>query len=119
MSNGEDELAEELERTRDDPGEWSEDPVEIDVQPNRTQVVSFRLPLEELENLTSIAAVAGESVSEFIRGAIDLRIRHSVAPSVYVTHTAATMTVRRSPAPSGRNEPDPFYVTDLGRLPTG
>jgi Ribbon-helix-helix protein, copG family len=76
-------LAEELEKTRDDPGEWSEVPVDIQVRPNRTQVVSFRLPVEELEMLTSAASLAGESVSEFIREAIESRTRQRFSPSVY------------------------------------
>jgi predicted DNA-binding protein len=112
----EQELASELEATRDDPGEWGSEPVEIEVQPARSQVVSFRLPLDELENLTGIAEATGETVSEFIRGAIELRIRHTTQPTVYLTHTAAQLTLRRSPASSGWNEPDPFYVSNLGKL---
>jgi Ribbon-helix-helix protein, copG family. len=116
MSEREMRLAEELERTRDDAGEWGEERVQIDVRPARSQVVSFRLPLGELEELTGMAEAAGETVSDFIRRAIEFRIRHAVAPSVYVTHTAQMMTVQKSPASSGRNEPDPFYVTHLGKI---
>lgn len=116
MTEKERELADQLESAREDAGEWSEDRVDIDVQPSRSQVVSFRLPLEELERLQAMARAENESISEFIRDAVELRIRHTVEPAVYVTHTAHTMTVRRSPTPSGRNEPDPFYVSDLGKL---
>ena len=116
MTDRETELADELERTRDDVDEWSEDRVDIDIRPGRSQVVSFRLPLDELEVLTRMTAATGESLSEFIRGAIADRVRHVMAPSVHVTHTAASMTVIQSPSTSGRNEPDPFYVSELGRL---
>lgn len=116
MTDQEKELAEELERTRDDEGEWGEDRIDVAIRPSRSQVVSFRLPLEELETLTQVTAVTGESLSDFIRTAIAQRIRHAMAPSVYVTHTAAIMTVVTSPLTSGRNEPDPFYVTELGQL---
>jgi hypothetical protein len=116
MTDQERELAEELERSRDDDGEWGEDRVDVDIRPSRSQVVSFRLPLEELEVLTAMTTATGESLSDFIRSAIEHRIRHVMAPSVYVTHTAASMTVVHAPSTSGRNEPDPFYVTELGRL---
>jgi hypothetical protein len=76
-------LAAELESTRDDVGEWSEERAEIEVRPNRSQVVSFRLPVDELEMLTSAAELAGESVSEFIREAIESRTRDKFSPSVY------------------------------------
>jgi hypothetical protein len=76
-------LAAELESTRDDAGEWSEMRAEIEVRPNRSQVVSFRLPLEELEMLTNAAGVAGESISEFIRRAIEMRTQQKFSPSLY------------------------------------
>jgi predicted DNA-binding protein len=116
MEDMERELAAELEASRDDPEEWDSERVEIDVQPGRSQVVSFRLPLEELERLSAIAGATGESLSEFIRGAVELRIRHTIEPSVYLTHTAYQLTLRQSPMSSGRNESDPFYVSDLGKF---
>jgi ribbon-helix-helix CopG family protein len=116
MSDKERDLAEELELTRDDSGEWSDERAQVEVRPSRSQVVSFRLPIEELDNLTMLASATGESLSDFIRRAIEYRVRHVIAPSVFVTHsafkTASTLTVRRSPQESGRNEPDPFYVSE-------
>jgi Ribbon-helix-helix protein, copG family len=109
------ELAEELERSRDDEGEWSDDRANVEVRPGRTQVVSFRLPLEELEVLAAMTSETGESLSEFIRNAIEHRVRHVVAPTMDLTHTALSVTVRQAPLSSGWNEADPFYVTDLGR----
>lgn len=116
MDERERELAAELEASRDDPEEWGSERVEIDVLPGRSQVVSFRLPLAELERLTAMATGVGETLSEFIRGAVELRIRHTIEPSVYLTHTAIQLTLQRSPASSGRNESASFYASQLGEL---
>lgn len=97
------ELAEELERTREDADEWGDERVEISVAPMRTQVVSFRLPLEELETLNSAAGAVGESISQFIRRAIDLRLSRSVEPASTITGYINVIT---APAQQ-RNEPDP------------
>ena len=110
----EDQLAKELERTREDPGEWGNDAVEIGVRPSMSQVVSFRLPLEEVELLTASAAALGETLSQFIRKSIEMRSRRMALPTVNLTLTGVSMTVRYSPADSGRNEADPAYVSNLG-----
>ena len=70
----EDVLTRELEATRDDPGEWSDEAVAITVRPQRSQVVSFRLPAEELDKLTQAVEGSGESLSEFVRTSIAMRI---------------------------------------------
>jgi Ribbon-helix-helix protein, copG family len=120
MNEKERELAEELELTRDDPGEWSDERAVIEVAPARSQVVSFRLPIDELERLNVLTDATGESLSDFIRQSIAFRVRHVIAPAVGVTHSAfpstSTLIVRNAPAESGRNEPDPFYVSELGAI---
>ena len=108
----EDQMAKELEQTRDDPGEWGNDAVEIEVRPSPSQVVSFRLPLEEVELLTSSADALGETLSQFIRKSIEMRSRRMALPTVNLTLTGLSMTVRHSPADAGRNEADPFYVSE-------
>ncbi len=70
----EDALAQLLERTRDDPGEWSDEAVEVRVRPQRSQVVSFRLPANELDDVLRAAEESGESISEFVRSSIAIRI---------------------------------------------
>jgi hypothetical protein len=70
----EDALARELEATRDDPGEWNDEPMEVRIRPQRSQVVSFRLPAEELDRLTQAVEQSGESLSEFVRTSIAMRI---------------------------------------------
>lgn len=70
----EDALARKLEATRDDPGEWSDEAVEVPIRPLRSQVVSFRLPAGELDRLTRAVERSGESLSEFVRTSIEMRI---------------------------------------------
>ncbi|WP_420622816.1 hypothetical protein [Candidatus Poriferisodalis sp.] len=67
--------AAELYKHRDDPGEWDDQPVEIDVRPGGSEVVSFRIPTEELDSVTEAARVAGESLSQFVRGALSARLK--------------------------------------------
>ena len=113
MNETEKKLAEELERTRDDEGEWSQEPVEVDVQTPRTQVLSFRLSLDELEQVTTAAKASGETLSEFVRNAIELRLSHTISPSIGLSHMLKTFTVYAAPRSSGWNEP-PAYASLIG-----
>lgn len=101
--NAEDRLAEELERTRDDQGEWSEDAVTIEVRAKPTQVVSFRLSVDEVERLNSYVTASGETLSEWIREAIDLRIEGSGTQLFDFSHSFRTFTIFGGPARSGYN----------------
>jgi len=76
-------LAERLHKQRNDPQVWSEEPEQIEVQRSRSAVVSFRLPTNEFHNLHSAATQSGESISEFIRKAIALRITGAPLPPRY------------------------------------
>ncbi len=67
-------LIKELYEHKDDPDEWSEEAVPIEVRPSRTSVVSFRLPTEEMDALEEAASAAGESLSEYVRKAVALRL---------------------------------------------
>jgi hypothetical protein len=110
MDEGEDRLAAQLEETRDEEGEWGTEAVEIDVRPTRMQVVSFRMPAEELDDVVAAAKAAGESLSEFIRSSIAFRL----APEAFAGPFAAiesgvsfgllNVQIARAPAGSGRNE---------------
>jgi len=80
MSESEDRLSAELEQTRDEDGEWSDEAVDIEVRPSATQVVSFRMPLGELETALTVAKASGETLSEFIRNSIARRL--APAPSL-------------------------------------
>lgn len=66
---------EDLYIHRNDPREWAKEPDQIEVRNTRTSVVSFRLPAEELEALSDAARTRGETLSEYIRTAIEWRVR--------------------------------------------
>ena len=74
-------LVNEIWAHRDDPEEWGEEAEDIQVRPSRSSVVSFRLPREELAEIEQARAHTGESLSEFIRGALALRLYGSVGSS--------------------------------------
>ncbi|MCY3926358.1 MAG: ribbon-helix-helix protein, CopG family [bacterium] len=67
---------EELHAARDEPDEWDEEPAAVRVRPATTSVVSFRMPHSELDRLQSIAGARGESISDFVRDSIRVRIGH-------------------------------------------
>lgn len=64
------EVAKELHERRGDPEEWEDTPTQVKVQPGRTEVVSFRLPSEQLDIVEELANQAGQSISEFVRHAL-------------------------------------------------
>jgi Ribbon-helix-helix protein, copG family len=64
------EAAKELHDHRGDQEEWEDTPVRVKVQPARTEVVSFRLPSDQLDVIEGLADQAGQSISEFIRSAV-------------------------------------------------
>jgi Ribbon-helix-helix protein, copG family len=70
----EEELATELLEHRNDEGEWGEEAVPIKRRPSRTEVVSVRIPSSDLDLIEELAEHVGESISDFIRGAIALRL---------------------------------------------
>lgn len=67
---------EELHAGRDDRDEWEQTPAAVRVRPTTTSVVSFRVSHDELDRLQSIARERGESVSDFVRDSIRVRISH-------------------------------------------
>lgn len=105
MSPTEEELAKELFEARDRPGEWSDEPTEVEVKPQATQVLSFRLSLDELEAVQGAARDLSESVSEFIRGALALRIHGvPVGPAVEITSGIGSLTIRSRLLPRSTSE---------------
>ena len=83
---------EELHASRDDPGEWDEERAAVRVRPTTTSVVSFRMPNSELDKLQTIVRTRGESISDFVRDSIRVRIGHLSDTSVgdRDEHVAAT-----------------------------
>ncbi len=74
-------MVEEIWKHRDDPEEWGEEATDIKARPSRSSVVSFRLPIEELDAVEEAAERNGESVSQYIRGALALRLHEETAGS--------------------------------------
>jgi hypothetical protein len=100
--------AEEVFKHRDDPGEWEEDAEVIEVRPSGSEVVSFRIPADQLTDLEGAASVAGETLSEYIRYAIAIRMHgRPVGPVVAVTHQGGSvMFVQSHFVTAGRFEGD-------------
>ena len=65
----------QLQQHRHDPDEWEDKKEPIEVRGRRTAVLSFRLPIVELEELQLRARAAGETVSEYLRKSLSIRFR--------------------------------------------
>jgi len=66
--------AADLHDHRNDEGEWSDEVEVIEVRPRRTEVISFRVPSEELDRIEEAAERAGQSLSQFIRAAVQMQL---------------------------------------------
>lgn len=91
----EEELAAELLEHRDDKGEWGEEAVSIKRSSSRTEVVSVRISSSDLDLIEDLADQAGESISDFIRGAIALRLHGQMMDPVlgFASGAGADLTV--------------------------
>ena len=79
--------ARELYEHRNDPDGWSEEEEEIEVKPRRSSVLSFRLPSEEFAALERAMEQTGESLTEFIRNALAIRLHGvPIGPALEVTY---------------------------------
>jgi len=117
MSQFPEEQAREVIEHRDDPDEWSEDPEAVDVRPSRSEVVSFRLPSDEMDVLEEAAARSRESLSEFIRGALALRLYgEPIGPAIEVSSGATRLTVRSHIIVGGRKDAPASFVPDVPPL---
>jgi len=84
------ELAAELHAHRNDPNEWDETPVQAEVNPQRAVVMSVRLPVAEFIALQTAAKKGGETVSEFVRNSIGMRLHESVIINAVQITSGAT-----------------------------
>jgi hypothetical protein len=71
-------LASKLYARRKESADWEETPVDAVIARQRGVVTSLRLPLKEFVEVQKAAKRAGQTVSQFIRSAIALRLRASV-----------------------------------------
>jgi hypothetical protein len=113
----ESDLVKELHAHRNDPEEWSEETEDIEVRPSGSEVVSFRLPSEELDALAEASKEAGESLSEYVRKAIAVRL-HGIAigPVVQVSLGTGTLLVRSHIVTGTRSENVADAIPDLPPL---
>jgi hypothetical protein len=117
MNEGASEEVKDVLDHRDDPGEWTEEAVAVEVKPSRSEVVSFRLPSDELDALEAAAERSGESISEFIRKALALRLYgEPIGPSVEISSGATRLTVRSHVITGGRKDAPASVVPDLPPL---
>src|SRR5438094_871431 len=73
--------------------EWEE--VEVEVRPRGTEVVSFRLPSQEVSGLIEAAQKAGETLSEYIRGALAIRMLGTpIGPVVELNTSGGQLRIR-------------------------
>ncbi len=86
------ELANQLERESEDNDLWEQESVTIERRPTRTSVLSLRMPTDEFHALLKAARSSGESVSEYVRKAIAMRLNHQPEASVVnISYTYAGM----------------------------
>ncbi len=94
--------ADDLYEHRNDPDEWDDQPVEIEVRPAGSEVVSFRLSSDELDRVVEAAQAAGESLSQFVREALSARLEPpGQALARTVTSGPLARYVRTGPLVSG------------------
>ena len=82
MNKSEKDLVKEVWEHRNDPEEWGEEAENIEVRSNPSSVVSFRLPSKEFSLLEQARVQTGESLSEFIRNALAMRLHGRPIESV-------------------------------------
>ena len=82
-------MAQQIEQeVSEDADLWTQELTKIEARPARTSVLSLRLPTKEFHALLRAARGAGESVSEYVRTAIAMRLAHEpMAPTVNVSYT--------------------------------
>lgn len=113
MSQDEKREAQELHRHRRDKGEWADKPEEIQARPTGSEVLSFRLPAEMLDDLEDAASRTGESLSEFLRSALALRLYGApIGPAVELFTGGMSFTVRSHIAVDSWSE-NPSIVPDF------
>lgn len=111
---------EEVFEHRDDDGEWDDEPADVVVRTTRSEVVSFRLPSEEMDKLHAAANGAGESISEFVRKAVTQRIEGRAPHQSTADMHVGRATLRTSRRPSNQTDSAvPLTIVVPDYPPTG
>ena len=102
-------LAARLYAQRHESAEWEDTPVDADVQSNRAVVTSLRLPVQEFVAMQKAAKSSNQTVSEFIRNAIAMKLRGNVTVNAVQVATGSAeaksqATVLVSVFESGRTQ---------------
>jgi hypothetical protein len=87
-------LVKELHDHRGDPAEWDDTPAEVTVKPPRSEVVSFRLPSDQLDLVERLAREAGQSISEVLRNAVEAYLRGQAQEPVLDFHSGGSKRLR-------------------------
>ena len=122
MNTKERKLAARLQKGLKDPSAWREESEQIEVRPSRTAVVSFRLPSNEFHSLHNAATQSRESISEFIRKAIALRISGAPLPPKVEVGCGATRSnfhTSHALAPRAGNPSVPLITGEIERASRG
>lgn len=110
----------DLYRERDAQGEWSEEEAPIRTRPSGSELISLRVPAVLLTDIEAVMSHTRESLSEFVRAAVTLRLYGQPVPTVDIFSTLGKV-VLFSPVP-GRGwtenltfpeEERAFHVPDL------
>jgi hypothetical protein len=112
-------LAATLYAGRNEAGDWDETSIEAQVQPHRAVVTSLRLPVSEFTAVQKAAKASGQTVSDFIRAAIGIRLRGGVRLNALQIATGAPAgqsqaTVLSTTLESGQTRnPDPEIMVPM------
>lgn len=101
MKNQE-ERARELKARRHEKGQWSEEAAPASVRQPK-EIISFRLPSAEFDALEEAAGRVGESISEFVRKALALRLYgEPIGPAVEISSSGERLSLRSHIVTGGR-----------------
>lgn len=92
-----DEVAKELYEHRHDPGEWGEEAIPVEVRPAKTTLISCRLPVELFDEMVEAMTAMDESLSEYVRKAIALRLQSDALnmPGVTISYGTPSASPRQ------------------------
>lgn len=115
----EEQLAERLFSERNDPGAWEQKASDVKVRQPVSEVLSVRVPSDVLDSVEEAARVLGESISEFVRGAILLKLNGPVPlmPSLDRIWSGADQLIVWQQYSGSRTEIFPSSTTTVPDMP--
>lgn len=110
-------LAQQLHSSRGDAQEWEEAPAEVRVKPSRSEVISFRVPSDLLDELEQAAGAQHVSVSGYIRKALVTYMRGSGTEALAMDALVDVHYGLHHRGPSGMSGPSGLTVRTALRSP--